>query len=352
MKPLYFQFEETAAVEVCCEVRLAREFFEAEYGYHAVDRLAQGLPRVRLAFELDGAAPVGFTRHTHKGLARWSYSIDLQPNLIDLRVHGNRFAVPMVHHMLVHPALRWLAAQNGTLLLHAGAVAKSGRSLVLTGKGGAGKTTTTSLILASGGWQLHADDYVFLRPGTVRSLAYVTRSHLYRDLLKWVPQVSARLTFWERVRLEFFGALRRYSGERLKWPVRLEPGRLWPENSIAASARPAAVLLLERGELSAPRQKSPGLPQLIPLQELESTVNDLLEMNFGEARHFLTLLKKAGRLDPAWLEAWQLAEHTLLAGLLSEIPAYRLILPRNQSAQEVNASLLPLLDGLLAEAAG
>ncbi len=81
-------------------------------------------------------------------------------------------------------------------------------------------------------------------------------------------------------------------------------------------------------------------------------MNDLLEMNFGEARHFLTLLKKAGRLDPAWLEAWQLAEHTLLAGLLSEIPAYRLILPRNQSAQEVNASLLPLLDGLLAEAAG
>jgi len=342
LAPQAFRFHDIATVSVRSDAAFVRAFFDAEYGYHRVDAAADDLPRAFLDFRLNSAAPEGFTRHTHKLLARWGYQVSIKPGDIELRAYGNRAAVSMVHHMLVHPSLRWLAAGGGTLLLHAGAVAKNNKSLIFTGKGGAGKTTSTSLVLASGqGWQIHADDYVFL--GERQSKAYVTRSHLYRDLQNWVPAVRTRLTAWEQVRLEFFGALRKYTREGIKWPVRLGPERLWPGIPIANTAAPAAILLLERADVSK--------PGLIPVKELDEAADDLLEMNFGEARHFLKLLQKAGMLDNQWLANWKAAERGLLANVLLKTPTYRLVLPLSQaeasSAQETQASLMPLLDELV-----
>lgn len=341
LPPLFFRFHDIACISVSSQAAFARDFFTAEYGYHLVESAPAELPRISLDFQLDASSPEGFTRHTHKLLARWNYALEIRPGSLDLRVHGNRPAVSMVHHMLLHPSLRWLAAGRGSLLLHAGAVARGGRSLIFTGKGGAGKTTTTSLVLASGrGWQIHADDYVFLGAG--QSQAYVTRSHLYRDLQKWVPAVTGRLTHWERARLEFFGALRQHSREGLKWPVRLSPGRLWPGTPIAASASPAAVLLLERADVPK--------AALLPVKDVEATAHDLLEMNFSEARHFLTLLRKAGMLDQAWLADWKSTELRLLRAALAAAPTYRLVLPLTASQADsgaVQAQLLPLLDELV-----
>ena len=336
--PLTFQFHEIALVEIRSVSSFTRDFFDAEYGYHRLRRPQAGIACVSLDFQLDPVHPKGFTGHIHKLLARWNYRVAINPAEIGLQVHGNRMAVSMVHHMLVHPSLRWLAAGGGTLLLHAGAVVKNGKSLIFTGKGGAGKTTTTSLVLASGtDWQLHADDYVFLGGG--KSRAYVTRSHLYRDLLKWVPEIGARLTTWERIRLEFFGAIRKYSGERLKWAVRLGPERLWPGKAIAETATPAAILLLERAAIS--------IPELVRVTDLAGAAGELLEMNFGEARHFLTLLKKAGALDEQWLADWKASEQALLLKILAETPVYRLVLPLSQSSADVKTSLLPVLEKLV-----
>jgi hypothetical protein len=347
LPPQAYQFHDIASVEVSSDSPFVQAFFQAEYGHHYVDRLPDGLPCAILDFRLDSSSPDGFVRHTHKLLARWGYQLKINPGKIDIHIYGNRAAVSMVHHMLVHPSLRWLAAGNGTLLLHAGAVVKNGKSLILTGKGGVGKTTTTSLILASGGqpsgsslqndWQLHADDYVFLGGG--QSKAYVTRSHLYRDLLKWVPEIGTRLTPWERIRLEFLGAVRKFSGERIKWAVRLDPVQLWPGKIIADTATPAAILLLERANVP--------IPKLISVDDLSGAVNGLLEMNFGEARHFLSLLQKSRTLDEHWLAAWKEDERTLLARILDEIPVYRLALPFSQSSDEVKTTLLPILEKLV-----
>lgn len=338
LPPQVFQFHDIAMVEVQSDSPFVQAFFDAEYGYHRMNESQSELPCAFLDFQLDSAAPDGFTRHVHKLLARWNYKLTVNPDEINIQVHGNRVAVSMVHHMLVHPSLRWLAAGNGTLLLHAGAVAKNGKSLIFTGKGGAGKTTTTSLILASGNdWQLHADDYVFLCGG--QSKAYVTRSHLYRDLLKWVPEIGVRLTLWERIRLEFLGAIRKYSGERLKWAVRLGPDRLWPGKAIADTATPAAILLLERANVSK--------PELVSVHNLDDMANDLIEMNFGEARHFLNLLQKSGALNESWLEAWKDTERTLMSKILAQTPAYCLFLPFSQSAADVKATLLPIIEKLV-----
>lgn len=334
-----FQFHNIASSKIECDHKLTQEFFNSEYIYHQVDSTSNELPCVFLNFRVNSEAPPAFTRHTHKLLAHWAYDIRLAEDGIKIHSYGNSMAVPMVHHMLVHPSMRWLAANQKTLLLHAGAVAKNGRSLIFTGKGGAGKTTTTSLILASNtGWQIHADDYVFLRPQP-KSLAYVTRSHLYRDLFKWVPELKKRLTTWERVRMEFFGALRQYSQERIKWPVRLPPKRLWPNVEIANTANPAAILLLERAEVTK--------TQLIPIDKLSLAASDLLEMNFSEARHFLALTQKSGFLEQNWLESWKAMESKLIHTILEQIPTYRLVLPYSQSKSQLKSELLPILEKLV-----
>lgn len=336
--PLIFQFHDIAQAIITSESPLVRGFFLAEYGYHQIEQSAVHLPKVSLDFHLQNSSPQNFTRHTHKLLARWSYKASLKPAEIQLDVCGNKAAISMVHHMLLHPSLRWLSASTGTLLLHAGAVAKNNRSLIFTGKGGAGKTTTTSLILASErGWKIHADDYVFLNEE--QSKAYVTRSHLYRDLQNWVPGISARLTPWERTRLEFFGILRKYSREGIKWPVRLSPERLWPGVQIAETAIPAGILLLERADIPK--------PALHEVKNFEETAQELVQMNFGEARHFLALLRKAGRLDENWLNSWKDKEYELINHLIHSHPTFRLVLPFSQSAGIAKSSLLPVLEELV-----
>lgn len=336
--PLVFQFHNIAEAIVSSESPLVRGFFLAEYGYHQVEKPSEHLPKVSLTFHLKNSSQENFTQHTHKLLARWNYNISIHPAEINLNVFGNTAAISMVHHMLLHPSLRWLSANSGTLLLHAGAVSKNNRSLIFTGKGGAGKTTTTSLILASErGWKIHADDYVFL--DDQQSKAYVTRSHLYRDLQHWVPGIRTRLTPWERTRLEFFGVLRKYSREGIKWPVRLSPERLWPGVEIAETAMPAGILLLERADIAR--------PTIEEVKSLSETTEDLLNMNFSEARHFLTLLKKAGALDDSWLTAWKEQERDLIHHLLNRHPTFRLTLPFSQNTGNAQTDLLALLEELV-----
>jgi hypothetical protein len=324
--PLYFNFHNLVTVEVTAADPEDRAFFASEYQHHQGDGASSGLPGVVLRFRRGSFGkrlPEGYTFHQHKLLARWSYRMQVSQEHIELDVIGNRLAVPMVYHMLLHPSLRYLSARQGVLLLHAGAVSYFGRSLIFTGYGGAGKTTTTALMLAGGGedWCPHGDDYIFLGPGPV-SLAYMTRSHLYRELLHWVPEVAGRLTAGERPRLEFFSRIRQWSRDRLKWAVRLPIERLWPGRELAISAKPAAAIILKRSS-SARR------PVLNPVAVNEQLVSDLVRMNFYEARHFLNLVQKCRSVSnlASWLEEWKGRERALLQERLHEIPVYQLELP-------------------------
>jgi len=273
----------------------------------------------------------------------------LSARRIELDVIGNRLAVPMVHHMLLHPSLRYLSSQSGVLLLHAGAVANGGKSLIFTGSGGTGKTTTTSLVLAGGGpsWAPHGDDYIFIGPGP-RSLAYMTRAHLYHDLLHWVPEIGERLRPGERLRLEVFSAIRRWSRDGLKWAVRLPVERLWPGRVVEMSAEPAAIVLLQRDSpAAAPR------PVLSSLAAGEAPVDQLISMNFYEARHFLNLVQKSRAVPDfsSWSRTWQECEQDLLRQRLGEIPAYRLELPGGVTAPAaMRGELVKELAGLIAGA--
>lgn len=338
MQALTFSFHNLLGLQVQAEDADVRAFYSDEYAFHRGDPPSD-VPLVRMRW---GAGGTGLPSHQHKILARWRSQVELEGREVRIAAFGNRLSIPMVHHMLVHPSLRYLAGQSGLILLHAASVARGGRSLVLTGAGGVGKTTLSTLLLASADrqWRLQGDDYVFLAPGR-KTRAYVTRSHLYRNLTDWVPEVRSRLTSAEKRKLAILGRIRQWSRERIKWPVRVSADRLWPGRGVAAEAELAAVVLLQRGSVDEPRLRRADRD--------EGILESLCEMNFGEARHFIRLIWGAEGWRHPELDEWRKRERRLLQGLTDGIPFYWLELPsgnvRSEGLRETLVGLLrPLVE--------
>jgi len=340
---LLFDFYSAAAVQVNTELPAAADFFANEYAFHRVDNMHPDEPCVVLNFYKEPPALSQWVNHTHKFLARWSYAIELADERVVLDAVGNSWAIPMVHHMIVHAGLRYLISFQDRMLLHSGGVAMNGRSLLFTGRGGSGKTTITSLLLSdpSRQWALHADDYAFLQPGG-GTQAYLTRAHIYRDLLKWVPDLHERLSWRERAQVEVYGRIRSWSGDRIKWPVRMALDRLWPGKNFCRQAGQSALILLQRGDVAEPR--------LSVIQPDSTVVDSLMEMNFYEARHFQNLLRKylsPLRADPL-IAAWYVREKDILGRWILQVPLYELLLPtrhfaRNELTSQLVDLLLPLV---------
>jgi hypothetical protein len=347
MIELDFRMDGGVGLQIATADIRAADFFRGEYGWARADRAQNEAPSVILDWrrstlpELD---PASGHYHRHKLLARWRYRIAISEDQVRLTASGNRMALPMVHHMMVHPSLRWLASRRERILLHGSALVHDGRSVIFTGAGGAGKTTTSSILLAKGDarWRLHSDDYTFITVDA-RTEAYLTRAHLYRDLLGWVPAVADRLSSTQRLKLELFGRLRRWSGERIKWPVRLPLEALWPNRQPEAEAELAGVFLLVR---TGTKQ-----PEVTRLENEKEVIDGLIGMNFGEAKHFLKLLRRAhpgaevGRL----VEEWHSHERAVLQSVWRSAPFFRLALPRAAAsglpmAARLEAALLSAIE--------
>jgi hypothetical protein len=317
-----YNFHDLAGVRVESEDQGLLSFYDAEYFPYSAP-VSEEINQVVLRSKKSSwPLSPGYQFQLYKLLARWAYKVAIQEQGIYIETVGNSTSVPMIYHMLVHPSLRYLCSLKNVLMLHGSAVVLNHKSLVFTGTGGTGKTTVSSLILKGGGneWNLHADDYVFLGENS-SSYSYITRSHLYRDQLCWVPSIRKFLSPYERIRLEFFGRVRELTRDGVKWPVRIEAARLWPDHRIAAQAHLGAIIFLTRSNVDQ-----------FSLEKIDVTpevIQEVLQMNFYEARHFVSLIKKAfgETYQHEWLARWQEREQQLLEHILHESPVFRLHLP-------------------------
>lgn len=344
IKHLEFNFHDLIGVKIESEDPSFSEFYSEEFQSAEGDS-TPAASHISMRWRRStsfGRIPTGFQFHSHKLLARWAYRIVFSPSKVEIEAIGNRWAIPMVHHMLLHPAIRFLASRQNVLMLHGSAVVKNAHSLIFTGRGGTGKTTTSSLLLHYGGsdWQLHADDYLFVAPH-MSTLGYLTRSHMYLDILDWIPDLGNKLTRQEQLKLEFFGRLRRLTKDGIKWPVRLPADRLWPNHSVAGQAELGAILLLRRSAHDA---------LVLTHAELDDRlVEDLLEMNFYEVRHFRNLLDKAvdTGLEDEWLDEWRSRERLLLQDNLLDAPIYWLDIPEKPASDRFGYELVEALTNIV-----
>ena len=319
---IFFKFHNLLELEIDTKDKRTISFFMQEYQPYLVDQLSGDMPRVFLRFQRAFLPKIikGYTLYSHKLFANWAYKVKIiSDQQIEIDVYGNSLSISLVHHMLLHPSLRYLSSLQGVLMLHSGAVAYGQESWLFTGYGGAGKTTTTSLLLKALGKEglLHADDYVFFSPEP-RTYSYLTRSHLYWDLAKWLPALKKVLSVKELIALWFWGKLRDASREQIKWPVRVGFDRLWQGYEHLREATPAGVIWLEKSY--------DGTVSLDAFEPDTDELNKLVEMNFYEARHFLALLMKNSSIRgyEQWLDEWILRERELLRECFSKTQSYKL----------------------------
>ena len=334
-----YNFHGLVGLQVQTDSSFAADYFNTEYG-PAAGAIPEELPIVALHWtesSLPRRPGPEYRLKIHKGLARWYYRLRFDPERILIEATGNRIAVSMVHHMLVHGCLRYLCSAHDAMMLHAAALSQGGRSLLFAGSGGVGKTTVSSILLDQGspGWELHADDYVFLSSAG-DTYSYPSRSHLYADYLKAVPSASKKLSARQRVHLNVFGTVRRVSGDRINWPLRVEPGLLWPERVSAPHAHLQALLLLESGRAEE--------LNLEPISDSAALAELLLQMNFYEARHTIELIE-GYFLPSGYTEQWQARERETLRQALEDVPAYRLSMPQIESIDR--ARLVSILQQLV-----
>jgi hypothetical protein len=122
----------------------------------------------------------------------------------------------------------------------------------------------------------------------------------------------------------------------------LDAARLWTGHVVASEARLSGVIILAKGQAHAPR--------LIEVEPTEEIVDELLDMNFFEARHFIALLERISKEQSfdTWLGLWKEKERGLLQRILRETALYRLDLPNiKQGDQQFGRDLVELLSPLI-----
>src|SRR6056297_480422 len=117
----------------------------------------------------------GFNSKRIKTAFHWS---EFSVNVADLHKNTAVYWVKSPHHFpywvqssTFRTIFHWWMEQNSAQLLHAAAVGIDGKAILLTGKGGAGKSTT-ALSCLSAGMEYYADDYLIVKIEEGRPVVY------------------------------------------------------------------------------------------------------------------------------------------------------------------------------------
>ncbi|MEV4923675.1 lactate/malate family dehydrogenase [Streptomyces roseoverticillatus] len=127
-----------------------------------------------------------------------------EPDGGPLRIYGcEDVPIALAAARLAREVVRGKLLADGWSILHASAVVRDGRTVLTLGDKGAGKTTT-ALLLARAGWQLLANDRVFIRreDNRLRVLPWPSAAAIglgLLDALDWYDQVRERVQRGEQL---------------------------------------------------------------------------------------------------------------------------------------------------------
>ena len=150
----------------------------------ALDQLYRGYPQ-------DNARPADatvrlFAARPWRRLVRPSVHIGgdfVVPDALPLPLSMGLLAAEMGMNLQV--ALGW----RRHMLLHASAVAKDDRALIMSGESGSGKSTLAAL-LGEGDWRLMGDEFTLIEPGAGEALAFPRAVSLKNEA---ISEVAARV---------------------------------------------------------------------------------------------------------------------------------------------------------------
>ncbi len=294
----------------------ADSFLDSTFAYYRVPRLAAE-PDLDVAVgpfdpgtdgnvRLDGrwhVRPGRLTYTTRYKLARWTTQIEgLDGPRLAVRIDANRPARMVFPGETIYSLVRLKLAERGRLMLHAPAVVRGGRALLLPARGGTGKTIT-AVNFARRGWGFMGDDSSILTAEGVHS---------------FIVPFNLRFTYdVERLLGVAFTAAKRREIALKRWLSRLTLGRINLFSRLAAedvfgpqivrTAPLGAVYMLMQGPQTA---VSP--PQ--PVEEVARSVfiNTLFEAD--ELRAMLLAYAYVNPTSPA-ADLWERFEADLARAL-------------------------------------
>lgn len=162
--------------------------------------------------------------------------------------------------------LQMALGQRGFLLLHASAVERNGRAVLMTGMSGAGKSTLAALLMARG-WRLMGDEFVLIDPATGFAHAFPRLVSLKNEAIPVVERALPGGRFGPVLEGTPKGRLR----------------HLVPDaRAIAAMADPAepALILFPRFGFEAAERPVPASEAFVRLTQASTNYVNLAERGF------------------------------------------------------------------------
>ncbi|MFO8058775.1 MAG: hypothetical protein R6V10_15920 [bacterium] len=206
-------------------------------------------PDLKIILQTGGAARD--SAEGHETLLRWRGShlmaswqaalMEKESGGLFLHVAGNRLTRFIVAKWLVEPAVRVVALKKGLVMTHAAALSDGKRALLVSGPGGAGKTTWTLHWLQAGHPYL-ADDFSIVNGG--ECLPYLTplrlgfMNVLQNEVLKDM-QTSLKIEAAART------MLRRATGGRVKLYLKAPLHQAVPAAKVSGPVPVAGALFLD-----------------------------------------------------------------------------------------------------------
>ena len=162
--------------------------------------------------------------------------------------------------------LQMALGQRGFLLLHASAVERDGRAVMMTGMSGAGKSTLAALLMARG-WRLMGDEFVLVDPATGLAHAFPRLVSLKNEAIPVAERALPKGRFGPVLEGTPKGTLR----------------HLVPDaRAIAAMAKPAApaLILFPRFGFEAAERPVPPSEAFVRLTQASTNYVNLGERGF------------------------------------------------------------------------